>query len=79
MLLAKDSWRVSKHRPVQFFGEPIQWVDTACYLGVTLDSRLTWSPHIIQVRKKATQRLGVLCSLLNRRSGLSITNIVLLY
>jgi hypothetical protein len=46
---------------------------------VTLDPRLTWRPHIVQVRKKASQRLGVLGSLLNRRSVLSIRNGVLLY
>jgi hypothetical protein len=66
-------------RPVGLFGEPIVWVDTARYLGVTLDKRLTWSTHINQIRKKASQRLGVLGPLLNRRSGLSIRNGVLLY
>ena len=47
-LFAKAGWR-----PLQFLGVPIQWVVTARYLGVILDSRLTWSPHIVQVRKKA--------------------------
>jgi hypothetical protein len=37
-----------QHRPVTLFGEPIEWVDTTRYLGVTLDTRLTWSPHIDQ-------------------------------
>jgi hypothetical protein len=78
MLFAEAAWRVPRPRPVQFLGEPIQWVDTARYLGVTLDSRLTWRPHIVQVRKKASQRLGVLGCLLNSRSGLSISNGVLL-
>jgi hypothetical protein len=79
MLFAKDAWRVPRPRPVQFLGEPIEWVDTARYLGVTLDSSLTWRPNIVLVRKKASQLLGVLGSLLNRRSGLSIRNEVLLY
>jgi hypothetical protein len=48
--------------PVLLFGEPIVWVDTARYLGVTLDKWLTWSSRIDQVRKKASQRLGVLGS-----------------
>jgi hypothetical protein len=46
---------------------------------VTLDTRLTWSAHINQVGRKAAQRLGVLGTLLNMRSGLSIRNGVLLY
>jgi hypothetical protein len=28
--------------PVTHFGDPIEWIDTARYLGVTLDTRLTW-------------------------------------
>jgi hypothetical protein len=79
MLFAKTGRHIPKPRAVHLFGEPIQWVDEARYLGVTLDKRLTWSKHIDQVRKKAAQRLGTLGSLLNRRSGLSIRNGVLLY
>jgi retron-type reverse transcriptase len=29
MLFAKDAWRVPRPRPVQFLGQPIEWVDTA--------------------------------------------------
>jgi hypothetical protein len=79
VLFAKAGWRFSRPRPVQLLGEPIQWVDTARYLGVILDKRMTWSPHIVQVKKKAAQRLGLLSSLLHRRSGLYIRNGVLLY
>jgi hypothetical protein len=79
MLFMKAWWRVSKPQLVQFLGEPIQWVDTARYLGVILDTRMTWSPHFVQVRKKAAQKLGLLGCRLHRRSGLSITNRVLLY
>jgi hypothetical protein len=58
MLFAKAGRRISKPWPVQLFGEQIRCVDTARYLGATLDKRLTWSTHIDQVRKKAAQRLG---------------------
>jgi hypothetical protein len=33
-------------RPVNLFGEPIQWVATTRYLGMAPDKRLTWSPLI---------------------------------
>jgi hypothetical protein len=46
---------------------------------VTLDTHLTWSAHVNQVGKKVAQRLGVLGSLLNRRSGLFIRNGILFY
>jgi hypothetical protein len=51
---------------MQLFGEPIEWVETARYLGVTLETRLTWSAHVNLVRKKAAQRLVVLGPLLKR-------------
>jgi hypothetical protein len=70
---------IQKPRPVQLFGEPILWVDAARYLGVILDTRLTWSSHVDQVRKKAVQRMGVLGPLQHRRNGLSKGNGILLY
>jgi hypothetical protein len=79
VLFAKAARRVRQPRPVPFLGEPIEWVETARYLGVTLDTRLTWLAYVNQVRKRAAQRLGVLGPLLNRRSGLSAGNGVLLY
>jgi len=75
----KTNSHTLKPRAVQLFGEPIQWVDDARYLGVTLDKRLTWSKPIDRVRKKAAERLETLRPLLNRRSVLSIRNGVLLY
>ena len=58
-------------RPVTLFGKPIQWVDTTRYLGVALDERLTWSPHIDQVRKKTAQWMGMLGLLLTKKGDLS--------
>src|SRR5215510_6793971 len=79
MIFARAGRRFIQPRPVTLFGEPIQWVDTTRYLGVTLDKRLTWSPHIGQVSKRTAQRMGLLGPLLNRWSELSIRNGVLLY
>ena len=69
MLFAKTGWWFSKPRPVQLLGEPIQLVDTARYLGVILDTRITWSPHIVQVKKKAAQRLNRSVDILRPNSG----------
>ena len=60
MIFARAGRRFIQPRPVTLFGEPIQWVETTRYLWVTLDKRLTWSPHIVQVRKKTAQRMGML-------------------
>jgi hypothetical protein len=52
VLCAKTAKCVRKSRTVQFLGEPIEWAETARYLGVTLDTRLTWSAQTNQVRKR---------------------------
>jgi hypothetical protein len=46
IIFARAGRRFIHPRPVTLFGEPIEWVDRTCYLGVTLETRLTWSPHI---------------------------------
>jgi hypothetical protein len=79
VLFVKAARSIQQPRPVQFLGKPIQCVETARYLGVILDTQLTWSAQVNQVGKKASQRLGVLGPILNRRSGLSIRKNVLTY
>jgi len=44
--------RFIQPRPVILFGEPNHRVETTRYLVVNLHKRLTWSPHVHQVRKK---------------------------
>jgi hypothetical protein len=79
IIFARAGRRFIQPRPVTLFGEPVEWVDTSRFLGVTLDTRLTWSPHIDQVRKRAAQCFGMLVPLLIRKSDLSVRNGVLLY
>jgi hypothetical protein len=55
ILFARAGRHFIQSRPITLFGEPIQWVETTRYLGVTLDKRLTWSPHIDQARKKTAK------------------------
>jgi len=79
IIFARAGRRFIQPRPVTLFGDSIEWVDRTRYLGVTLDTRLNWSPHIEQVRKRTAQRMGILGPLLNRKSDLSVRNGVLLY
>jgi len=78
IIFARAGRHFIQPRRVTLFGEPIEWVETTRYLGVTLDTRFTWSPHIDHVRKRAAQRLGMLGPL-NTKSDLSVRNGVLLY
>ena len=71
--------RTPPPRLLRFLGEEIKWEEKVKYLGVTLDRRHTWSSHIDQIRRKASQRLGIPGPLLNKRSGLSTRNGLMLY
>jgi hypothetical protein len=55
IIFARARRRFIQPRPVTFFGEPIKWVDTTRNLGVTIDKRLAWSPHIDQVRIRTAE------------------------
>jgi hypothetical protein len=79
MIFARAGRRFIQPRPVTLFGEPIQWVDITRYLELTLDKRLTFSPHIDQVSSRTAKTMGLLGPLLNRRSELSIRNGDLFY
>jgi hypothetical protein len=79
IIFARAGLRFVQPRPINLFEEPIEWVETIRYLGVTLDKRLTWSPQMVQFRKRTAQRMGMLGPLLKRKSDLSVTNGVRLY
>ena len=49
------------------------------YLGVLLDSKLTWLQHINYARKKGSRALGMMYPMIGRSSKLSLSNKLLLY
>jgi hypothetical protein len=51
MLFAKTDRRIPKPKPMQLYIEPFSCIDTTRYLGVILDTWLTWSTDIDRVRK----------------------------
>lgn len=62
------------------FGEDlISWENTVVYLGVKLDKKLTWAPHITGSVRKAKAAKAQLMPLVGRRSKLSVKNKLLLY
>nr|CAD7199313.1 unnamed protein product [Timema douglasi] len=63
----------------ELFGEQIRWTNSAKYLGLMLDIKLTWRIHCTERLNKVRQRLRILGPLLNKRSGLSTRNGLTLY
>lgn len=64
---------------ILMFDKLIPWVKHVKYLGVTLDSGLTFQRHITTVRNRAAFILGRLHPLINRRSKMNLRHKVTLY
>ena len=58
---------------------PLPWEKTVTYLGVVLDGRLTWAPHIQEMLSRVRARKIPLSPLIARHSHLSRENKLLIY
>ncbi|GFV06858.1 RNA-directed DNA polymerase from mobile element jockey [Trichonephila clavipes] len=61
------------------FDDNIQWVSVVRYLGLPMDSRLTYKKHIDYLSDKFWGRIHLAISLIGRNSPLSLENKVILY
>ena len=54
----------NKQRPPQrtyfFCGSKFEQVDSASYLGITVNSKIKWSEHISSISSKASRSLGLI-------------------
>lgn len=73
------SLRHSSCPPVSINSQPIPEKSQTTYLGLILDKRLTWSPHITSKRTETNRRYKLLLRLLDQRSKLTIENKRLIY
>jgi len=46
-------------------GSPVEFVEQFSYLGIILDSNMTWKPHLQHIAKKVGKTNGILCRLKN--------------
>jgi len=77
MFTRKRKW--SLDRPLALNGQSITLVTEVRYLGVTLDSKLSWRPHIENQCAKATKHLFMFKSACNKLWGLKPVYIKWIY
>ena len=65
----RTKWSIS--RPLRINNLPVEFTTSAKYLGVTLDSRLSWTPHINAVTSSALNTLFACRKALGYSWGLS--------
>ena len=61
VLGSKYKLRNIENMDLKIGGETIDRVSEFKYLGLTLDSALTFTPHLDKVYKKSCQQLGAIC------------------
>ena len=71
--------KTKTHPNIMMFGEKVPWTSDIKYLGVTLDSKLTWKKHIDSKVNSASNALSALYPMMCRNSKLSTDNKLLIY
>lgn len=64
---------------INVFNQELPWSSSVKYLGVHLDSRLTFTPHINKIREKYFIALKIIYPIFNKKSKLNLKNKSLLY
>ena len=65
--------------PLLFDASPLPYVPSVCFLGVTFDQRLTWGPHILQLRDRCRSDIRLLTVIASQRWGADYTTLRRLY
>ncbi|GFY47444.1 putative RNA-directed DNA polymerase from transposon BS [Trichonephila inaurata madagascariensis] len=71
IIFKKENLR-SMPNPLKLFPSTIPWCDEVSYPGVTLDKKLTYRSHILQIAEKFKTKLHSLHRLLSRKSKLNL-------
>jgi len=61
MLFSSSRKKVNKDLVIRLDGKTIQRVESTQFLGVIIDSNLTWKKHIAFVKSKVSKGLGIIC------------------
>jgi hypothetical protein len=76
MIFKTRSKKLPQHTDVKLNGTTIQCVESTKFLGVMLDTNITWATQINKVKSKVSKGIGVLCK---ARKVLNIPAIIQLY
>jgi exonuclease III len=71
--------KLSENNRISINGNNLEWKNTAKYLGVSLDTKLTFKSHIAESHLKARKGMATLYPLLKKSSPLNRSSKLLLY
>lgn len=68
MVFHSHKKKINTQLNVRLFNQPIKKVDIQKFLGILLDSKLSWKPHIVQLKKDLSKINGLIYHLRNQLS-----------
>ncbi|GBM88804.1 RNA-directed DNA polymerase from mobile element jockey [Araneus ventricosus] len=78
-IMFTKSTQKTNYPPVKINNKIIPWSQECKYLGVILDTRLTWKPHFLYTKKKFRDLTRKFYPLISRNAKLSRENKILIY
>ena len=79
IIVFKKGRHMPTNKPITIYNQPIRQVSKVTYLGITLDSRLTWIDHCLDKAKKAIMILTCTKRCVGYRWGLTPKILLFLY
>ena len=79
LFIRKLAERHGPSRNLIIDGDEVQWNDVVKYLGMYLDKRLTFGPHLQSLIEKSEKAIRCLYPLINRRSRLHVAGRLLMF
>jgi hypothetical protein len=68
-----------EHKPIYINHQVVPYENTAKYLGMTLDAKLRWKPHVKKKQEELILKYRKMYWLMGRYSALSVYNKLMLY
>jgi len=68
-----------EHKPIYINHQVVPYENTAKYLGMTLDAKLWWKPHVKKKQEELILKYRKIYWLMGRYSALSVYNKLMLY
>ena len=57
---SKQAWASKPVAPIYIGTDAIEWVKKSCLLGITVDDKLSWVPHMLDLKKTFAKKLDLI-------------------
>ena len=79
IIFTKRQYNFMPAHPLELYGEPIKYVKQYKYLGITLNSNLSFVPHFIDIKQRCARRLNIMKCIAGSEWGADRRTLLRLY